>query len=227
MTHGTAMVKALGTRNRFSATSVDQLPHQLVAHLMFGHQLFLPGPRHRPHVVLPGLRRQPDGLQRLPDDRPRLPQPAARAQRPRRPDGRVRPAPHRDREGRHRAPLRPAGHRRVRAAGDAPRGAGRGPHPGAGVRRRAGRGGGRGRGVHAGAGRGAQRRPGRRDPPHRPGVRRRRRRGRLRADRRLHARVRLGLPVGGQPAQHRHRQPRPRSAARCSPPPRSTPSAPA
>ncbi len=44
MTHGTAMVKSLGTRNRFSATSVDQLPHQLVAHLMFGHQLLLPVP---------------------------------------------------------------------------------------------------------------------------------------------------------------------------------------
>ncbi len=38
------MVKTLGTRNRFSATSVDQLPHQLVAHLMYGHQLFLPIP---------------------------------------------------------------------------------------------------------------------------------------------------------------------------------------
>ncbi len=44
MTHGIAMVKALRTRNRFSATSVDQLPHQLVAHLMFGHQLLLPVP---------------------------------------------------------------------------------------------------------------------------------------------------------------------------------------
>ncbi|GAA1921003.1 molybdopterin-dependent oxidoreductase [Nocardioides hwasunensis] len=44
MTHGTAMVKAFRTRNRYSATSVDQLPHQLVAHLMFGHQLFLPIP---------------------------------------------------------------------------------------------------------------------------------------------------------------------------------------
>ncbi len=44
MTHGTAMVKALRTRNTFSATSVDQLPHQLVAHLMFGHQLLLPVP---------------------------------------------------------------------------------------------------------------------------------------------------------------------------------------
>ncbi len=44
MTHGTALVKALGTRNRYSATSVDQLPHQLLAHLMFGHQLMLPVP---------------------------------------------------------------------------------------------------------------------------------------------------------------------------------------
>ncbi len=44
MTHGTAMFKSFRTKNRFSATSVDQLPHQLVAHLMFGHQLFLPIP---------------------------------------------------------------------------------------------------------------------------------------------------------------------------------------
>ena len=43
-THGIALVKALPTRNRFSATSVDQLPHQLVAHLMYGHQLMLPIP---------------------------------------------------------------------------------------------------------------------------------------------------------------------------------------
>jgi anaerobic selenocysteine-containing dehydrogenase len=44
LTHGTAMVRALRTHNRFSATSVDQLPHQLLAHLMFGHQLMLPVP---------------------------------------------------------------------------------------------------------------------------------------------------------------------------------------
>jgi anaerobic selenocysteine-containing dehydrogenase len=43
-THGTAMFKSFRTKNRYSATSVDQLPHQLVAHLMFGHQLFLPIP---------------------------------------------------------------------------------------------------------------------------------------------------------------------------------------
>ena len=44
MTHGTAMVKALRTRNKYSATSVDQLPHQLLAHLLYGHQLLLPIP---------------------------------------------------------------------------------------------------------------------------------------------------------------------------------------
>ena len=44
LTHGIAMLKALGTRSRFSATSVDQLPHQLVANQMFGHQLLLPVP---------------------------------------------------------------------------------------------------------------------------------------------------------------------------------------
>ena len=44
MTHGLGLVKTLRTRNKFSATSVDQLPHQLVAHLMYGHQLFLPIP---------------------------------------------------------------------------------------------------------------------------------------------------------------------------------------
>jgi anaerobic selenocysteine-containing dehydrogenase len=36
--------RALRTRSRFSATSVDQLPHHLAAYLMFGHQLLLPIP---------------------------------------------------------------------------------------------------------------------------------------------------------------------------------------
>ena len=43
-THGVAMVKALRTRNRFSASSVDQIPHQLVAWQLYGHQLLLPIP---------------------------------------------------------------------------------------------------------------------------------------------------------------------------------------
>ena len=44
MTHGTAMVRSFRTRNKYSATSVDQLPHQLLAYLMYGHQLLLPVP---------------------------------------------------------------------------------------------------------------------------------------------------------------------------------------
>ena len=36
--------RALGTRARFSATSVDQLPHMLAALKMFGHQLLMPVP---------------------------------------------------------------------------------------------------------------------------------------------------------------------------------------
>src|SRR3954466_5203274 len=36
--------RALGSRARFSATSVDQLPHMLAALEMFGHQLMMPVP---------------------------------------------------------------------------------------------------------------------------------------------------------------------------------------
>ncbi|MDY7094461.1 MAG: molybdopterin oxidoreductase family protein [Acidobacteriota bacterium] len=39
-----AFISALGTRNRFSATSVDQLPHHLAGRLMFGHMLLIPVP---------------------------------------------------------------------------------------------------------------------------------------------------------------------------------------
>jgi anaerobic selenocysteine-containing dehydrogenase len=41
---GQLFVRALRTRSRFSATSVDQLPHMLASLLMFGHQLLLPVP---------------------------------------------------------------------------------------------------------------------------------------------------------------------------------------
>lgn len=37
-------VKALGSRNRFSATSVDQLPHHFASHYMLGHGGLLPVP---------------------------------------------------------------------------------------------------------------------------------------------------------------------------------------
>ena len=41
---GPPLLRALRTPNRFSATSVDQLPHHLAAYWMFGHQLLLPIP---------------------------------------------------------------------------------------------------------------------------------------------------------------------------------------
>jgi anaerobic selenocysteine-containing dehydrogenase len=41
---GGLLSRALRTRHRFSATSVDQLPHHLAAYLMYGHQLLLPVP---------------------------------------------------------------------------------------------------------------------------------------------------------------------------------------
>ncbi len=43
-THAVPFVKSLRTHNRFSASTVDQAPHQLIAWQMFGHQLLLPIP---------------------------------------------------------------------------------------------------------------------------------------------------------------------------------------
>jgi anaerobic selenocysteine-containing dehydrogenase len=46
-------IRSLHTRNRFSATSVDQLAHHLAAYFMFGHQLLLPIPDiDRTHYLL-------------------------------------------------------------------------------------------------------------------------------------------------------------------------------
>jgi anaerobic selenocysteine-containing dehydrogenase len=42
--YGPPLVRSLRTRNCFSATSVDQLPHHVAATLMFGHRLLLPVP---------------------------------------------------------------------------------------------------------------------------------------------------------------------------------------
>lgn len=44
MTHGSLLRRAIKTKNNFSATSLDQLPHHLAALEMFGHQFFLPIP---------------------------------------------------------------------------------------------------------------------------------------------------------------------------------------
>ncbi|MDR3417582.1 MAG: molybdopterin-dependent oxidoreductase [Nevskia sp.] len=42
MTHGSRALAPLKTRSRYSATSVDQLPHQLLTYWMYGHQLLVP-----------------------------------------------------------------------------------------------------------------------------------------------------------------------------------------
>lgn len=44
LTYAGEFRRALGSKNVFSATSVDQLPHQYVAHHMFGHTLYIPIP---------------------------------------------------------------------------------------------------------------------------------------------------------------------------------------
>ena len=44
ITHGTLLRRAIKSKNNFSATSLDQLPHQLAAHEMYGHQFALPIP---------------------------------------------------------------------------------------------------------------------------------------------------------------------------------------
>ena len=184
-----AMVRALRTRNRFSATSVDQLPHQLVAHLMYGHQLLLPVPdidRTSYFLVFGANPMASNGsLMTVPD----FPQPAPRAQGARRPDGRARPAAHRDRQGRHRAPLRPARLRRVRAAGDAARAVRGGARP---RRRRTSTALDRGRRAWSptsppSAPSAASGVPADDDPAARPRVRGRRRRRGVRPDRRVDA----------------------------------------
>ncbi|HEY0405797.1 MAG TPA: molybdopterin-dependent oxidoreductase, partial [Pyrinomonadaceae bacterium] len=44
MLNGRELLKALKTKNNFSATSVDQLPHHFAAWAMFGHPLLIPIP---------------------------------------------------------------------------------------------------------------------------------------------------------------------------------------
>ncbi len=44
LTHGVNFVRTLRSKNTYSATSVDQLPHQLVSWLLYGHQFLIPVP---------------------------------------------------------------------------------------------------------------------------------------------------------------------------------------
>ncbi len=44
LTHGSLLRRAIKTKNNFSATSLDQLPHQLTSYAMYGHQFLIPIP---------------------------------------------------------------------------------------------------------------------------------------------------------------------------------------
>ncbi|MBA3464147.1 MAG: molybdopterin-dependent oxidoreductase [Deltaproteobacteria bacterium] len=44
ITYGQLLMRTLGTKNAYSATSMDQLPHMLAALLMFGNQILMPVP---------------------------------------------------------------------------------------------------------------------------------------------------------------------------------------
>jgi anaerobic selenocysteine-containing dehydrogenase len=44
LTHGRMLRKALGTKQNYSATSLDQLPHHFAAYFLYGHQFLIPVP---------------------------------------------------------------------------------------------------------------------------------------------------------------------------------------
>jgi anaerobic selenocysteine-containing dehydrogenase len=76
ITHGHLFLSQLRTRSRFSATSADQLPHHIVAHWLYGHQLAIPIPdidRTQYMLVLGGNPLASNGsLMTVPDVRARF-----------------------------------------------------------------------------------------------------------------------------------------------------------
>ena len=106
--YGRLLLKALGTKNLFSASTVDQQPKQLAVAHLFGTGLSRAAPRPRPHRPPARARRQPDGLEREPHDGPRRAPAPARDPRARRADRRRRPAPHAHGAGGRRARRHPA-----------------------------------------------------------------------------------------------------------------------
>ena len=210
MTHGAAMVKSLAHPQPVQRHLGRPAPHQLVAHLMYGHQLLLPIPdidRTSYFLVFGANPMASNGsLMTVPDFPNRLRDLKARGGRmvvfdPRRTEtAKVATEHHFVRPGTDAFVLLAMLHVLLR----------RGPGPAAGVRRRAGRGRGRGRAS---------------SPPSAPRqvsgvpadeIRRIAREfaaadggGGVRPDRRLDPGVRHGVPVGDQAAQPPDRQPRP------------------
>ena len=56
LTHQGALFSHLKTRNRYSATSVDQLPHHLTSFWLYGHKDLIPVPDidHTDYVLMLG-----------------------------------------------------------------------------------------------------------------------------------------------------------------------------
>ncbi len=116
---GQLFQRSLGSRSRYSATSVDQLPQMLASLLMFGHQLLLPIPDVDRTDFLLVLGANPlvsnGSLMTAPGIERRLK--ALRGSR--RAARRGGPAPHRDGGARRPAPPDPPGRRRLPARGPA------------------------------------------------------------------------------------------------------------
>ncbi len=76
MTHANLFLKRLGTRNHYSATSADQLPHHLVCLWMYGHQFLQPIPDidRTQHLLLIGYNPMASNgsIMTVPDFRGRL-----------------------------------------------------------------------------------------------------------------------------------------------------------
>ena len=76
ITHSPMFLGQLKTRNRFSATSVDQLPHHLTSYWLYGHQFLLPIPdidRTQYMIMLGGNPLASNGsIMTVPDVRKRL-----------------------------------------------------------------------------------------------------------------------------------------------------------
>ena len=137
--YGRVLLKALGTRNIFSATTVDQMPKHVSAGLMFGAPLSIPIPDvdRTDHLLMLGANplASNGSLLTAPDMRGRLRAIRERGGQHRR--GRPAPQPHG--RGRRRAPLHPPGDRRPSAVRDRARAVRGGPRR-PGRRRRALRG---------------------------------------------------------------------------------------
>ena len=202
-------------RTSTRASTVDQMPKQVSAGLMFGTMLSRPGARRRPHRPPADARRQPAGVERQPAHRARHARPPARASAsaaarswwstraarapPRRPTSTTSSA---------RAPTRCCSPRwPARSSRRGSRDPGRSPSTCNGldevrelVRELHARGGGA---APAGSPAGEIRRMARE-------LAARRARRRVRAHRHLHAGVRHARQLAGRRAQRAHRQPRPR-----------------